>query len=240
AVLDWELAHLGDPMEDLAWLSLRAAQETFPDFPARLTEYEHHSGRPVDRDRLRYHRVFAQLRVLILRHRAHGQPNPNGDIGNGLLSAGLHRRLFVEALADVTGTVLVPPPLPEAPEAPRDWLFEAAIVQLRDIVVPGSADGLAKSRAKGIARVLKYLRNADRLGTLVAEEDRADLESLLGSPVPSTADGHGQLALCLRSGDLDDGEVLRVLGRIIARETHLLRPAMGALADRRHPPLEDS
>ena len=40
AVVDWELAHLGDPMDDIAWLSLRATQEPFPDFPTRLREYE--------------------------------------------------------------------------------------------------------------------------------------------------------------------------------------------------------
>ena len=38
-IVDWELAHLGDPMDDIAWLSLRATQEPLPDFPARLREY---------------------------------------------------------------------------------------------------------------------------------------------------------------------------------------------------------
>ena len=44
AVVDWELAHLGDPMDDIAWLSLRATQEPFGDFPTRLREYEVLSG----------------------------------------------------------------------------------------------------------------------------------------------------------------------------------------------------
>ena len=44
AVVDWELAHLGDPMDDIAWLSLRATQEPFTDFPTRLREYEELSG----------------------------------------------------------------------------------------------------------------------------------------------------------------------------------------------------
>ncbi|HEX5586594.1 MAG TPA: phosphotransferase family protein, partial [Acidimicrobiia bacterium] len=33
AIVDWELAHLGDPMDDIAWLSLRAVQEPFTHFP---------------------------------------------------------------------------------------------------------------------------------------------------------------------------------------------------------------
>ena len=60
AVVDWELAHLGDPMDDIAWLSLRATQEPFPGFPARLREYEELSGHEIDIDR-----AFGQDRYFI-------------------------------------------------------------------------------------------------------------------------------------------------------------------------------
>ena len=48
AIVDWELAHVGDPMDDIAWLSWRATQQGWPDFPARLREYEAASGIEVD------------------------------------------------------------------------------------------------------------------------------------------------------------------------------------------------
>ena len=52
AIVDWELAHLGDPMDDIAWLSWRATQQGWPDFPdADLREYEAASGIEVDPDR---------------------------------------------------------------------------------------------------------------------------------------------------------------------------------------------
>jgi aminoglycoside phosphotransferase (APT) family kinase protein len=54
AVVDWELAHLGDPMDDIAWLTLRATQEPFPDLPARVGEYEALSGHAIDEPRVRY------------------------------------------------------------------------------------------------------------------------------------------------------------------------------------------
>src|SRR5271170_5428902 len=44
AVLDWELSHWGDPMDDIAWLSLRAVQDTFTHLPDRLAEYAELSG----------------------------------------------------------------------------------------------------------------------------------------------------------------------------------------------------
>ena len=69
AVVDWELAHLGDPMDDIAWLSLRATQEPFTDFPTRLREYEALSGNVIDEDRVRYYQVMAETKLQVMSHR---------------------------------------------------------------------------------------------------------------------------------------------------------------------------
>ena len=69
ALLDWELAHLGDPMEDLAWFSMRCVMEPVPGFADRIRDYEAATGRPIDRARVLYHRVLVSTRVVILRHR---------------------------------------------------------------------------------------------------------------------------------------------------------------------------
>ena len=63
AIVDWELAHVGDPMDDIAWLSWRATQHGWPDFPARLREYEAASGIAVDPARVRYYRLNACARL---------------------------------------------------------------------------------------------------------------------------------------------------------------------------------
>ncbi|MFC7495133.1 MULTISPECIES: phosphotransferase family protein [unclassified Nocardioides] len=69
AVLDWELAHLGDPVEDLAWLTLRAWR--FGHAPevagcgsvsSLLSSYVDAGGDPVDADRLRWWQVMGCLR----------------------------------------------------------------------------------------------------------------------------------------------------------------------------------
>lgn len=69
AVLDWELAHLGDPIEDLAWLTIRAWR-----FGAEpevggcgsvadlVSSYEKMGGGPVDLDRLRWWQVMGCFR----------------------------------------------------------------------------------------------------------------------------------------------------------------------------------
>jgi aminoglycoside phosphotransferase (APT) family kinase protein len=70
AVLDWELAHLGDPLEDLGWLSVNAWRFGRIDRPIggfALREdlyraYEQAGGRgPVDRDAIRFWQTFGTL-----------------------------------------------------------------------------------------------------------------------------------------------------------------------------------
>ena len=70
AVLDWELAHVADPMEDLGWIcanSWRFGVENKPvgGFGARedlWAGYEAAGGEKVDKDRARFWEVFGSLR----------------------------------------------------------------------------------------------------------------------------------------------------------------------------------
>jgi aminoglycoside phosphotransferase (APT) family kinase protein len=69
-VLDWELAHIGDPAEDLGWLCVPAWRFSRPDRPAAglgtredlLEAYERHSGVAVDPDALRWWELAGTLR----------------------------------------------------------------------------------------------------------------------------------------------------------------------------------
>ena len=48
ALLDWEVAHWGDPMEDLAALAVRDMATPVGDLRTRFAEYERHGGPPVE------------------------------------------------------------------------------------------------------------------------------------------------------------------------------------------------
>ncbi len=70
AVLDWELAHAGDPMEDLGWICVNSWRFGAIDKPVGgfgeredlYAGYEAISGKPVDRARARYWEVLGTLR----------------------------------------------------------------------------------------------------------------------------------------------------------------------------------
>jgi aminoglycoside phosphotransferase (APT) family kinase protein len=73
AILDWELVHVGDPIEDLGWLCTRAWRFGSP-LPAggvgtreQLVEaYEAASGTKVDRDALRFWEAFGSYKLALV------------------------------------------------------------------------------------------------------------------------------------------------------------------------------
>ena len=69
AVLDWEIVHLGDPLEDLGWLCARPWRFRGPnpvggmgEYDDLLGAYSDECGVEVDREELRWWEVFATLR----------------------------------------------------------------------------------------------------------------------------------------------------------------------------------
>jgi aminoglycoside phosphotransferase (APT) family kinase protein len=69
AVIDWELGHLGDPMEDLGWLCTKAWRFAnkprvggFGDVDDLVAAYEARSGATVDRDALRWWETLGTLK----------------------------------------------------------------------------------------------------------------------------------------------------------------------------------
>ncbi len=70
AVLDWELAHFGDPLEDLGWLCgaswrfgvMEKIVGGFGDLPSLIASYERARGEMVDRKRLDFWRLLGTLK----------------------------------------------------------------------------------------------------------------------------------------------------------------------------------
>jgi len=160
------------------------------------------------------------------------------DIGNGFIYRMLHRRLWVEALAAATHLDLMPVEEPQA-RGPKDhdWIYDAVLNQLRNAIVPRINDPFAATRAKGIARLVKYLGQIDKYGWYYEACELEDLRNALGHAVSSVEQGRVEATEAVESGALTDDDYLRLLWRRIVRDTELARPAMGVLADRHWPDL---
>jgi aminoglycoside phosphotransferase (APT) family kinase protein len=238
AVTDWELAHFGDLHDDLAWIYVHDLQERFPDLPTRLGEYARLSGHPVDPVRLRYFLVLAQTRCAIGTRGGFLARDSRGEIASHLIYTTLHTRALADALAAALGTTAHPPKsLADPGESPQSWLYDVALDDLRATIVPAIEDGFASRRAKGVARLVKYLREQERLAAPVAAAEREQLGSLLGSPVEDVPAARRELCRRIASGQVDDLDVVSYCIAHWARRTEVVRPAMGSLADRRYSPL---
>ena len=70
AVLDWELAHIGDPAQDLGWMTVNSwrfgvidkAAGGFGSVEQLLDGYRAEGGEAIDTERVRYWRIFGSLR----------------------------------------------------------------------------------------------------------------------------------------------------------------------------------
>lgn len=71
AMLDWELAHIGDPMEDLGWACMRfwsgggLAVGLLPR-EELLRRYEQRCGIPVDRRRVHFYEVLGTVKMAVI------------------------------------------------------------------------------------------------------------------------------------------------------------------------------
>ncbi len=74
AILDWELAHIGDPMEDLGWICVRSWRFGSDDKPVGgigtreelFHAYEDAGGITVDAERVRFWEVLGNLKWAII------------------------------------------------------------------------------------------------------------------------------------------------------------------------------
>lgn len=239
AIVDWELAHLGDPMDDLAWVSLRAVQEPFTELSERFAEYEALSGTCVDLDRIRYYRVLAGAKIMVMSHRSGGAGtgsdlDASRDPGAQLIFGHLHRRLLVEALAEVMQLEVEPPPAPVGERAEWNGLYGVVLAQLRSVVAPRVTDAFALQRIKGLARVIKYLEATDRLGDVHASAELIDIEAATGTRSATVRDARHVFACAVRDGSLAPASALAVIHRRVCRDGELLQAASGGLAGRHY------
>jgi aminoglycoside phosphotransferase (APT) family kinase protein len=237
AIVDWELAHPGDPMDDLAWVSLRSVQDPFGDQTELFAAYEQASGNPVDADRIRYYRVMAEAKILAMSHAT--PPATRGeagrDAGAAVIFGHLHRRLCVEALSDAMRVPLETLTVPTAPPpGEAQQLIDAVLDSLRTDVVPRISDAFAARRVKSSARVLKYVGALIGQGTICAAAETEQIGALLEQNFDNVREARDALSGAIVSGYLDNETALHIVAVRVAHDQALTFDASGSLALRHY------
>ena len=226
AVLDWELAHLGDPMEDVAWPIIHAwrfdRHRTSGDFPDRdrwLAAYEAASGETLDHDAVRWWEVAGTFKWAVI---CVSQARRHLDGSLPSLELAAIGRHVVESEYDLLRLLDIDVPAPAmsgAPDTPAGLQGRPTAAELLD-ALHDLVGGPLLEQASGATR--HQLRVAANVVGIVAREVR------LG-PTQETA----HVARLAAVGASDDAELAEAIrGGRVGASTALWAALAADVADR--------
>ena len=238
AVVDWELAHLGDPMEDLAWVITRSLLQPFVPLGSWFHRYQELSGITVDETRLQWWTAFNVVRCVIGEGvvTASGEANPERGMIYGLLQ--MHRRVTVDALARARGTAVHAnaPALDTDASAPteRTRLFDVVADTIDGALLPAVDDPMVKHQGRSMSRLVRHLALVDRFGPQVDALDAREIVALLDEQFGNVDDARAALHAAIDTGALDDevhtDALLQYFRNETTRQAPLVQPMLGRLA----------
>ena len=216
AVLDWELAHIGDPMRDLGWLCTRSWRFGVPDKPVggfgeyeELFEgYESVSGKKVDRNVVRFWEVFGSFWWAV---GCLSMAQSYRDGRDASLERPVIGRRSSECQVDCVNMII--PEWARKSESVRRTLSTTELPRsdellsgVRDFLrndlaskLAGRDGFLARVAANSIDIVLRELE----LGADAEAWERQALYGLLGRTEGTISDLRSMLCAAIRGGDID-------------------------------------
>ena len=228
-IVDWEFAHLADPMLDLAQIRIRDFYNPGADMKKWMALYAELSGTPIDWPRLRYYTVKAMIITPLALAGIVAQMQPRTDHAEWYAQDLCYQRGTIEAIAEAMGLELESPELPDTPASEHDDLYALLEENLGQEFAPAFDDGFLQYRARLAVRLLTYARNAERRGPAFRELERDDTAALLGSRPDSRTEGARAVAALVRdAGPERDEELVRFFHRHAVRREALMAGALGA------------
>ena len=227
AIIDWENAHFGDPMDDLAWWIFRGHEwlGVAGNLADQLARWSARSGLPLDPHRLIYYRTFVLLRWYIEIRTGLSNGGSSQDRAPYLrLIAAIDIKL-AQALAELIDVDLGPRP---DLAAETDLFGHEAIVALRsdltDHILPALTDPEAQRRATSALEYLTHLEAVEAYGPAIRRADATETSAL---PVRfaniATVDwkAAARAATATAEGRTEMAAFLRLMMRRGVRHAHL-------------------
>jgi aminoglycoside phosphotransferase (APT) family kinase protein len=212
-IVDWEFAHLGDPMDDWAWMDMRAVGEDMTQLHER---YRDATGIAIDPDRVRYWRVAVDYRCAITTSMAASRGGGARGLAPYLLVTERYVVDLGARLADLLG-VTETPELPAVSATSRTPSFDLLLDGIRS-AVRAIDDPETREATRNLQILVHYLRAYDQLGDELEALDRDDRLATFGTAESDEATVDDALENAGRDGD---EVVLRYLLRRTRREQML-------------------
>ncbi len=244
AVLDWELAHIGDPMRDLGWICVNSWRfgsagpvGGFGEYEDLFRGYEEVTGTSIDKDRVKYWEVFGSFwwAVGCLGMAEHYRTGPDKTVER----PGIGRRSS-ECQIDCVNLLIPGEVHVIAPDSGYDNLdmprTDELISSVRDFLrtevmaeTAGRTNFMARVASNSLDIVLRELE----LGARAKQQELEGLRLLLGEQNDTVGLGalRWQLTRKLRSGEqpLQDAQLQHHLRQTVTNQIAIDQPRYSGL-----------
>jgi aminoglycoside phosphotransferase (APT) family kinase protein len=224
-IIDWEWAHIGDPMEDLGSVVMHAGFHPVGDLAEAFAHYEDAGGPHVDIDTVKYYAAHLYIRstIALSAHVAH--LDSHNPVALNLAYKLVNDRLTCDAIADALGISLETPDVPDDRIEQPMTMFDVVVANLIDDVVPAVGSEFARDRALMAARLTEALGRRAAWAPTIAAIECDELSKLLGEGVDDLDEGLRRLDDALAAWPADrEVDALRYLSRRAVRAAWLARP----------------
>ncbi len=236
AIVDWEYAHWGCPMEDLAEIRQRDLLYPFGDMMTRFKAYEQRSGTQLDMELIYYYTVRSLVNTpLALIGPELLYPQEHADIAERLAWNALFMRVTAEALAeamaiDISNEIVELPTQP--PSSTSSRLYDAVLSDLQNEQLPRIEDSYYAHRMRSTTYLFQHLRQLHVFGPAMECQELDEMASLLGQRPSSITEGNFKLEQRVREADSNiDEALIRYFYRYARRKELILGDAVFSQGD---------
>ncbi|MBS1861623.1 MAG: phosphotransferase [Actinobacteria bacterium] len=227
ALMDVEFSMLGDPLNDLAAMRWRDANQPIGDLTKAYAHYAELTGEELDRRVINYQAVrFAAVTApLSIAERL--DPRPEFDHAQWEAWAILANLVGLEIIAEELGIELgsEEQPVQADPSRRQSWLLSST--RVLDQVIGEVDDEFTRYRLEGARADAASALRADELGLELEARDREDEKRLLGRPASDWLEAERLLEeYVLAAGPEEDAKLVQFLYRRLRRHELMYEPAM--------------
>lgn len=225
AVIDWELGHWGDPMEDLGNIVVREMWNPCGGLEGLFELYEKESGIPYSRFGAQYYSVHQNVRGMLPIHYVCLNAHPQESLAWYLCYRYVGDRTTCEMLAMAMDVEIERPEMPEDVGAP-DVLAESAMYAQEHDVSRAIQDDFAARRAQDVKILIECMDRKRRFGAAIEAIECDEMAPLLGKRPAGMAEGNARLCARIMAHELEDAPLVQYLARKSYRDEWLYQPAV--------------
>lgn len=233
-IFDLELAHIGDPMADLASIRVRDINEPIGGMTTLLQRYVEESGTPIDWAALDFHTIASFLAVPMRIGSVLRTQDRLPAYVEYLSWVSGCSRAALELLAEMRSVSLEPVADVVPVETSSGIIYDNLIASCADL--PQATGRLREPPALSLAR---YLQRRDAIGGEIARLDRLEAEQLLERTFATAQEVEEALEqFVLAAGPEKDAALIGLFHRRTMRALQMLRGYPAPIVDRVPSPID--